>query len=193
MSVYIINGAPGAGKSTFCEKVIDIVGKNWGYELSTVDLVKEIATDLGWNGEKTLKNRKFLSDLKDLLTEWNDIPFKHITKQVRLIKEYFDSFNLDSNEAAIFINCREPEEIERLKKALDAKTILIRRDKAENSPISNHADANVLNYKYDIEIRNNGDLRELAYLALDFIEKEELHFDFYKNLEIDIFGNICYN
>lgn len=193
MSVYIINGSPGSGKSTFCQKVIDIVGKNWGYELSTVDLVKEIATDLGWNGEKTLKNRKFLSDLKDLLTEWNDIPFKHTKKQVRLIKEYFDNFNLDSDEAAIFINCREPEEIERLKQALNAKTILIRRDKAENNPVSNHADANVLNYKYDIEICNNGDLRELAYLALDFIEKEELHFDFYKNLEIDIFGNICYN
>ena len=193
MSVYIINGAPGSGKSTFCQKVIDIVGKNWGYELSTVDLVKEIATDLGWNGEKTLKNRKFLSDLKDLLTEWNDIPFKHTTKHVRIIKEHFDNFNLDSDEAAIFINCREPEEIERLKQALNAKTILIRRDKAENGSVSNHADANVLNYKYDIEIRNNGDLRELAYLALDFVEKEELHFDFYKNLEIDIFGNICYN
>ena len=150
MSVYIINGAPGSGKSTFCQKVIDIVGKNWGYELSTVDLVKEIATDLGWNGEKTLKNRKFLSDLKDLLTEWDDIPFKHTVKQVKMIKEYFDNYNLDSDEAAIFINCREPNEIERLKKALNAKTVLVRRTKAENVAVSNHADANVLNYKYKL-------------------------------------------
>lgn len=193
MSVYIINGSPGSGKTTFCQKVIDIVGKNWGFELSTVDLVKEIATDLGWNGEKTLKNRKFLSDLKDLLTEWDDIPFRDTVSKVRLIKDEFERYSLDSSEAAIFINCREPEEIQRLCMELNAKTILIRRDKTENNPVSNHADANVLNYKYDIEICNNGDLRELAYLALDFIEKEELHFDFYKNLEIDIFGNICYN
>ena len=47
--------------------------------------------------------------------------------------------------------------------------------------------------KYDIEIKNDGDMRDLALLALDFVENEELHFDFYKNLEIDIFGNICYN
>lgn len=193
MSVYIINGSPGSGKTTFCQKVIDIVGKNWGFELSTVDLVKEIATDLGWNGEKTLKNRKFLSDLKDLLTEWDDIPFRDTVSKVRLIKDEFERYSLDSSEAAIFINCREPEEIQRLCMELNAKTILIRRDKAENNPVSNHADANVLNYKYDIEICNNGDLRELAYLALDFIEKEELHFDFYKNLEIDLFGNISYN
>ena len=193
MSIYVINGAPGSGKSTFCEKVIDIVGKNWGFELSTVDLVKRVATDLGWNGEKTLKNRKFLSDLKDLLAEWDDIPFRDTVNQVRVIKDEFDRYDLNFNEAAIFINCREPEEIKRLCEELHAKSILIRRDLAEDAAVSNHADANVLNFNYDIEITNNDDLRDLAFLALDFVEKEELHFYHYKNLEIDLFGNISYN
>lgn len=193
MSVYVINGAPGSGKSTFCEKVIDIVGKNWGFELSTVDLVKQVATDLGWNGEKTLKNRKFLSDLKDLLTEWDDIPFRDTVRKVRLIEDEFDKYYLNFNEAAIFINCREPEEIKRLCEELHAKSILIRRDLAEDAAVSNHADANVLNFNYDIEITNNGDLRDLAFSALDFVEKEELHFWHYKILEIDLFGNISYN
>lgn len=193
MSVYIINGAPGSGKSTFCEKVIDIVGKNWGFELSTVDLVKEVATDLGWNGEKTLKNRKFLSDLKDLLTEWDDIPFKDTVRKVQLIKDEFERYDLDFNEAAIFINCREPEEIQRLCMELDATSILVSREAAEDAAVSNHADANVLKYEYDIVVYNNGTLKDLAFLALDFVEKEELHFNHYKNLEIDLFGNISYN
>jgi hypothetical protein len=193
MSIYVINGAPGSGKSTFCEKVIDIVGKNWGFELSTVDLVKRVATDLGWNGEKTLKNRKFLSDLKDLLAEWDDIPFRDTVRKVRLIEDEFDRYYLNFNEAAIFINCREPEEIKRLCEELHAKSILIRRDLAEDAAVSNHADANVLNFNYDIEITNNGDLRDLAFSALDFVEKEELHFWHYKILEIDLFGNISYN
>lgn len=192
MGIYVINGAPGSGKSTFCEKVKEIVGKNWGFELSTVDLVKEVARDLGWNGEKNLKNRKFLSDLKDLLTNWDDIPFKHTVNNVRLIKDDFDRYGIDSSEAAIFINCREPNEIERLCKELNAKSILIRRDSAEKTTVSNHADANVLKYKYDIEITNNGDLRDLAFLALDFVEMENLHFFHYRNLEIDNFGNISY-
>ena len=190
MSVYVINGAPGAGKSTFCQKVIDIVGKDWGFELSSVDLVKEIATDLGWNGEKTLKDRKFLSDLKELLTTWNDIPFKHTVKRVEMILEEFYRYGLEGKEAAIFINCREPEQIKRLCDKLNAKSVLIRRDSAESATVSNRSDAEVLNYGYDIEIVNNGDLKELAYLALDFVDTEELHVYGYKILEIDDFGNI---
>jgi hypothetical protein len=193
MSVYIINGAPGAGKSTFCEKVRDIVGKNWSFELSTVDLVKQIATDLGWNGEKTLKNRKFLSDLKGLLAEWDDIPFKDTVKKVKLIKDEFERYDLDFNEAAIFINCREPEEIQRLCMELNAKSILVSRESAEDAAVSNHSDANVLKYEYDIVIYNNGTLKDLVYRALDFIDIEELHINPYKNLEIDNFGNVCYN
>ena len=190
MSVYVINGAPGAGKSTFCQKVIDIVGKDWGFELSSVDLVKEIATDLGWNGEKTLKDRKFLSDLKELLTTWNDIPFKHTVKRVEMILEEFYRYGLEGKEAAIFINCREPEQIKILCDKLNAKSVLIRRDSAESATVSNRSDAEVLNYGYDIEIVNNGDLKELAYLALDFVDTEELHVYGYKILEIDDFGNI---
>ena len=46
--------------------------------ISTVDFVKEVAKFCGWNGQKTPKDRKFLSDLKNILTQWNDIPYKDI-------------------------------------------------------------------------------------------------------------------
>ena len=50
--------------------------------VSTVDKVKEIAAECGWDGVKSPKNRKFLSDLKDLLTEWGDVPYKDIERKL---------------------------------------------------------------------------------------------------------------
>ena len=76
---------------------------------------------------------------------------------------------------------------------LNAKSILISRESAEDAAVSNHSDANVLKYEYDIVIYNNGTLKDLVYRVLDFIDIEELHINPYKNLEIDDFGNVCYN
>lgn len=190
--IYIINGAAGAGKDEFCKKVAQITTLHYSKIISTVNLVKTIAFDLGWDGEKRPKDRKFLSDLKDILTEWNDIPFKDIQKQ---IDNYFNEltyYNIDPREAVVFIMCREPKEITRLSKELNAKSVIIRRKEAEVFAASNHADANVLNYSYDIEIDNNGSLLDLAYQALDFVEQEELHIDHWRSIKIDLFGNIEY-
>ena len=83
MKVFVINGAPGSGKTTF-EKFIQEEYSDCAI-ISTVDYVKTVAKYVGWDGTKTLKNRKFLSDLKDLLTEWEDIPF---ISTVEKCKEY---------------------------------------------------------------------------------------------------------
>ena len=71
--IYVVNGSPGAGKTTFETNVQKCMGDSFCYILSTVDFVKEIAKKCGWDGTKDLKNRKFLSDLKDLLTNWNNV------------------------------------------------------------------------------------------------------------------------
>ena len=66
--VVVINGSGGVGKSTFIE-----LCREWDnrvFETSTVDFVKEVAKMCGWDGTKTDENRKFLSDLKDLLSQW---------------------------------------------------------------------------------------------------------------------------
>lgn len=190
--IYIINGAPGSGKDSFCQKVIDITTPDFGVILSTVDLVKEIAKDLGWDGKKTQKDRKFLSDLKDILTEWGDIPIKDVERKINLFMSNIRYFGLDEKEAVIFIMSREPEEIEKMCKQLNAKSLIVRREEAENSEKSNHADREVLNYNYDIEIDNNGTLLDLGYKAIEFVEKEELHINHWDNLEIDLFGNLRY-
>lgn len=163
--VIVINGAPQSGKSTFVEMCKSFYP--YVYEFSTVDLVKQIATQLGWNGEKTLKDRKFLSDLKDLLTEWNDIPFKDAKKFVTVTKM---KNKLKRHDGIIFIHCREPQEIERLKKEFNAITLLIRRDAAESQEVSCHSDKNVLNHEYGYIIENNGSLEELENKAYNFLE-----------------------
>ena len=73
MKIYIVNGAPGSGKTTF-EEYVSYISAPYCYNLSAIDFVKEVATRCGWNGSKELKDRKFLSDLKRVLTEWDDIP-----------------------------------------------------------------------------------------------------------------------
>ena len=147
--VFITNGTGGCGKDTFAEILNKYVPT---LKRSSIDRVKTIARECCWNGGKTEKDRKFLSDLKLLLTAYNDHPFVSISSCV-------DAFTYDPWTTVLLIDIREPEEIERAKKSFNAKTILIKNDRV--APItSNMADANVLNYEYDFVIENNGTLEE---------------------------------
>lgn len=166
MKYFIVNGKPRSGKDTFVNFCLEELGA-FGKLISTVDFVKEIATKCGWNGEKTLKHRKFLSDLKDLLTEWDDVPYKKTILEADLFRfdlEYYDV----ENSGVIFIMSREPEEISRFEKELGAKSILIKRDTVEFNKQSNHADSEVLNHKYHYIIDNNDTLEKLKIKAKEF-------------------------
>ena len=164
--IFVVNGAPGSGKTLFEEtireySIIPIV------LISSVHFVKKIAMDCGWDGTKTAKNRKFLSDLKALLKEWDDVPFKSTVKEVRSALLYF------KEEPVIFIDCREPEEIEKFCKELGAKAILIRREITEAAFASNASDdfTNILNYNYDYVIENNGSYEEFITKAINFYKQ----------------------
>lgn len=157
--VFIINGSGGVGKDTFCEYVGHYAKVK---VISSIDLVKDYASKMGWNGSKTPRDRKFLSDLKDLLTKYNDYPFRDICQKVLWFKE-------DDNEF-LFIPIREPEEIDRAKREFNAHTILMVNDNVKGI-YSNHADARVLEYNYDIVVDNSGTLKDLEIIAKDFVEK----------------------
>ena len=157
--VFIINGSGGVGKDTFCEYVGHYAKVK---VISSIDLVKDYASKMSWNGSKTPRDRKFLSDLKDLLTKYNDYPFRDICQKVLWFKE-------DDNEF-LFIHIREPEEIDRAKKEFNAHTVLMVNDNVKGI-YSNHADARVLEYNYDIVIDNSGTLKDLEIIAKDFVEK----------------------
>jgi CO dehydrogenase nickel-insertion accessory protein CooC1 len=77
MKIAIINGRGTSGKTTF-ETMVKKVGKARDYNIeivSTIDYVKDKARTFGWDGGKSPEDRRFLSDLKDALTRWGDIPY----------------------------------------------------------------------------------------------------------------------
>ena len=155
---FIINGVGGVGKDTF----IELVSKYSGVRnFSSVDEVKHYAKMMGWNGEKDKKSRKFLSDLKDILTEYNDKPFTYLQSCV-------NRFLKDKESEFCFLHIREPEEIQRAKEAFNAITILVTRDNIEQVK-GNHADEQVLQYTYDVHIRNDNSLKWLDALAKKFV------------------------
>lgn len=157
--IVIINGSGGVGKDTFCDFCKEFTGvKN----ISSVDKVKEAAKVLvGWNGEKDEKTRKFLADLKQLSIDYNDYPLTYIKEQVEEFKN-----NLDQN--VMFIHIREAKEIEKVRKAIGAKTLLITNDRVMKIS-SNTSDSDVENYEYDYYIKNNGTLEDLKERARIFV------------------------
>lgn len=166
----------GSGKTTFeaiCEKLL---GWHFCRARSTVDKVKEIAAACGWDGTKTLENRKFLSDLKDLLTAYNDLPFKDVVEYQHIFSEQLKHEGFNEDYSLLFIDDREPEHIDRVKKELNALTLLIQRESSESKKVSNHADANILKYDYDYIIDNNGTLEDLEDKAVEFLKFLGLYF-----------------
>ena len=168
MKIVVVNGKPTSGKSTF-ESLCMGLGRAHCYVYSSIDYVKTIARQCGWNGEKTPENRKFLSDLKDLLTTWDDIPMKKIQEKVQQIQETFTYGDSLADRVVLFVDIREPKEIQRLKEMYGATTLLIRRASVESEETSNHADSDVFEYQYDVIIENNGTIDELREKAVDFL------------------------
>lgn len=157
--IFITNGMARSGKDTFAEYLNDFVPT---LKYSSIDKVKDIAKQCGWDGTKDEKSRKFLSDLKVLTSQFNDMPFQAIKTVVEQFKE-------DKEKRILLIDIREPTEIEKVKKTFNAKTILIKRNSVKNIT-SNMADANVFNYKYDYIIENNGTLDEFYWTVYKFVK-----------------------
>lgn len=158
--VFIVNGKPRAGKDTFAEILNRYMVV---YKYSAVTKVKEIAKQCGWTGAKEEKDRKFLHELKMLTSAYSDLPYRDVLDKI-------EKYRSGEILADVFVvDVREPEEIERLRKATDAITIYIEN---ENVPAitSNEADANVANYEYDFTIFNNGTIEEFEDNIMNFME-----------------------
>lgn len=172
-----MNGFPKSGKDTFVNFCLGNLN-NFGRNISTVDFVKQVAEYCGWDRKKTFKNRKFLSDLKNLLTEWDDVPYKKVQREITAFKFELESYGIDESRGCVFLMAREPEEIARYEKELGAKSILIRRKEVEGIEQSNEADKNVLLHNYDFVFFNDGSTEDLKQIAKDFCEKIESNLKF---------------
>lgn len=172
IKVFIINGQGGAGKNTFVDFIYDF--EEYVYEMSSIDPIKEIAKKFCWNQAKTEKDRKFLSDLKNLSIEYNNFPFTYCLNKIYKIQnnlKYID----DSKNVFIFVFIREPKEILKLRDALISQkifceTILIKRP--FRKLFNNQSDDNVYNFLYDHEIENFGTLEDLKEKAKLFIDEQ---------------------
>lgn len=166
--IFVINGSGGVGKDTFVKLVSDELNDimkrfHTVVNFSSIDRVKEIARYIGWNGEKTEKDRKFLSDLKSLSSNYCDMPFKSMKNKV-------SEFLENKENIILFLHIREPYEIARAVEEFKAKTILIVRDSV-NQITSNISDKNVFNYNYDYIIYNNKNLLDLRIEAKNLLHK----------------------
>lgn len=158
--VIIINGVGGAGKDTIC----DLAAKHYKVKkISAITPIKDIAQNYGWNGEKDARSRKFLSDLKRVFIDYNDLPTKYLYDQYRNF--------LESKNEILFVHIREKEEIEKFKKLVDirCKTLLINRQNIDVEKWGNASDDEVRNYQYDFYFENNGSLSEVEQKLVPFL------------------------
>lgn len=156
--VIVINGMPRSGKDTFVSFASKYATTT---NFSSVDFVKDVARFAGWNGEKDPKSRLFLSKLKELLTGYDDIPYKKIAEEIYWFKN-------QPEQELLFIHIREPGEIARIVRDFGAITVLVKR--ANNQQIvSNDSDKYTESYNYDFVLNNDSDLDALDAKARGFV------------------------
>lgn len=153
------NSVGGSGKDTWASLLNKYIPT---YKYSIVDLPKEAARVLGWDGGKTEKDRKFLSDVMDLSTEYNDAPFKDVLSIVTDFKNNLIEYDV------LIIDMRDPKDIARAVETFGAETIFLRNPRVDSIK-TNHADRDVENYNYDYIIENNGTLEQLERVAKLFV------------------------
>lgn len=157
--LIIINGKGGVGKDTLC----DFAGQHFSVRnVSSITPIKEIAAKYGWKGEKTPKARKFLADLKEVFTQYNDLPTNYLLQQ-------YEEF-LSGEEELMFAHIREGKEIDKLKQRVSGKciTLLVKRMRDGPENWGNTSDDEAENYPYDFVYEN--------HLPLDEAENDFLRF-----------------
>ena len=170
-TVIIINGFPRAGKDTLVEDLSKMfldreLVKVHNY--SSVSLVKEVASHVGYTEDEKLKNpeiwRPFLSDLKDILDQ-------HLNACEKSIYDKIDSIEPGD---IIFIHVREPHNIASIESyyfddpTVTTTSLLVSRPSMTNESrenANNHADKLVESYEYDLVFQNPVD-DELTYESI---------------------------
>lgn len=164
-TIIVINGKGGVGKDTLLNS---LNGRYHIANASSVDPIKEIARQYGWNGEKDNRSRRFLAELKQTFLNYNDLPNTYL-------KARTEEF-LNSDDDILFVHIREAEQIDYYKelvKPARCVTLLIRRKEIDNNgSYNNHADDDVENYCYDYIFEN--DLPEE--------ESKEIFYEFIRNI-----------
>lgn len=160
-TVIILNGRGEVGKDTLCDM---ISGYYPVMNVSSITPIKEIARQCGWTGEKNDKSRMFLSDLKRLLTNFNDYPTLYLLRQYEQFK--------NSDNRILFVQIREGTEIDKLKAQIDCPcfTLLVKRSSQDFGKWGNVSDDEVESYEYDYIFDNCKPLEVTGPVFKSFID-----------------------
>lgn len=166
----IINGSGASGKDT----AVDIIKTNTLWEvinISSIDMIREAAKLLGWDGRKEERDREFLHKMK-LLAGW------YCNHSTQYMLDQYSKIKYISNDTITFFHIREPDEIRTFKRTLELDgaevlTLLIKRDTLQT--FGNDADKYVDKYEYDYVIENNGTLKEFEAKLFEFLSINEVH------------------
>lgn len=160
-----MNGYPGSGKDTFMELAAE---KFRCYQHSTIDVCKEVAETLGWDGEKDDHNRAMLVDLKKWYIKYFDGVFRDFIHEVNWADEgtslEYDFF---------FTASRESAEIERIRDWCSSngyKCVYIFMDRNTERDYGNESDNNVMNGAIpNVYFNNKEDMVNLQERAIDLL------------------------
>lgn len=174
--IIIINGKGGCGKDTLVKFAIDEYKFVWN--TSAIDPIKDIAKNYGYDdNDKTEKSRKFLSDLKNVFVEWNNMPTDYLIGKA---KEFYESDGIYSR--IMFVHIREPKEIKKFKDAITrhigtendsnclVRTMLVKNLSTDNKSYGNSSDDCVEDYNYDFTYYNYKNIYSAKHSFLLYLE-----------------------
>lgn len=177
--VIVINGTPQSGKDTFVEFAEEYCGMCEManvLNLSSVDLIKGALASFGWDGTKSDTVRDIIAGIKQIWIEADNGPTMFMVNNIiNFHIEHHDEDNI------IFCHVREPEEIDKLKKAISGMeslgiefmTMLISRKGCDGySTYSCESDnpVSIKEYPYDWVIHNDSDLEGYKASVNSFID-----------------------
>ena len=154
--VIVINGKGEAGKDTIC----GIVSRHFrAVNVSSIDPIKEIARQNGWDGEKDNNSLLFLSNLKAAFSQYNDLPTRY------LLSKYAE-FMADEGQEIMFAHIREASEIARFSSGVSAPLMTLYIDRPGLGQYHNKSDDDADDFAYDHVYVND---RPLESLESDFM------------------------
>lgn len=185
-AVFIVNGAPRAGKDSLIEVMADLLFDQQitTSVFSSIDPIRNVLTELGIDvSKKTPQDRKLLADMGTLLEEHCSYRFIACMDHIAQISA---SPHVSGKAPYVFLHIREPEIIDKIRLVLSMFRIPVWRIQVQSNRAevpTNSIDAGTGDMTYDYIVKNNGTLRDLeceAKALLNMVSMRTLPKDFTK-------------
>lgn len=185
-AVFIVNGAPRAGKDSLIQAMKDLLFDQQitASAFSSIDPIRNMLTELGIDvSKKTPQDRKLLADMGTLLEEHCSYRFIACISHIA----HVSAFPHTSGKAPyVFLHIREPEIIDKIRMVLSLFRIPVWRIQVQSNRAevpTNSIDAGTGDMTYDYIVKNNGTLQDLereAKALLNMVSMRTLPKDFTK-------------